>query len=167
MRWLFYIYGWIFVRPRRWLFWKMISNGSFGIRWFPYKYEYWGWRYPNVHWWILYKTIFKFFSWLFLEGWRPFCDWTGGYRRTYPWMARFIHWIGRTTAGNAIYYQECYHCGFEAGDPVYLSEDETGTTFILTDCGTSCTPDGTDHWFNGITICPKCGFKQEYSDGSL
>jgi hypothetical protein len=167
MKTIFYIYGWIFVRPRRWFFWKMIARGSFGLRLLPHKGEYCGWEFTNLHWWLLYKTIFKFFKWLYWEGWRPFCDWTGGWRRTFPWYARAIHRIGQTTAGVAIMHQECWHCGSLSGNPVDLSEDETGTTFILKDSGTCSTPDGTDHWFSGTTICPRCGFKSEYSDGSL
>lgn len=29
------------------------------------------------------------------------------------------------------------------------------------------TMDGTDHRFSCITVCPKCGFKSNYEDGSL
>jgi hypothetical protein len=162
---LFYIYGWIFVRPRRWFFWQMIRASY--LKWKFTK----DWdneiSWPNIHWWLLYMTIFKFFKWVYYEGWRPFCDWTGGYRRTFPWIARVIHKIGQTTAGYAISGNECFHCGSDAGCQGDLSDDETGRYFKITDAGISSTPNGTDHWFMGITTCPKCGYQSEYSDGSL
>lgn len=149
---LFYWYGWIFVRPRRWLFWKMIAKGSFGIRWIPEKSEYWTpeldefyekYRWPNLHWWLLYKTIFKFCKWLHYDGWRPFCDWTGGHRRSFPWIARAIKRIGDTTSGYAIGGGECPHCASTEGSQGELSEDETGTTFILEESWSVGTQDGT------------------------
>ncbi|MFA5300087.1 MAG: hypothetical protein WC389_18020 [Lutibacter sp.] len=165
MKILRYIYGWILVRPRRWFFRNMICAAY--PQW-KIKKEYDGrWSMPNIHWHILYMTIFKFFKWLYYDGWRPFCDWTGGYRRTFPLIARIIHKIGQTTSGYTISSGECFHCGSDAGDQFELSEDETGKYFKLIDYGTSYTPDGTDHWFRGITICPKCGHKEEYSDSSL
>lgn len=172
----FYWYGWLFVRPRRWFFWKMIDEGSFGIRWMPKRNEWWTsetsefyrkYMWPNLHWWLLYWTIFKFCKWLYWDGWRPFCDWTGGFRRTYPWIARAIHKFGQTTAGYAISGGECFHCGSDDGDQVDLSEDETGTNFILEETWSVGTQEGTDHRFRGITICPKCGYRAEYEDGSL
>jgi hypothetical protein len=164
---IFYWYGWFFVRPRRWFFRRILACGSFGLRLVPKREEYWGWRWPNLHWWLFYKTVFKFFKWLYWDGWRPFCDWSGGYRRTYPWIARTIHKIGQTTVGYAISGRECYHCASSDGCQVDLSEDETGTTFILKETWSVGTQDGTDHRFRGITICPKCGYRAEYEDGSL
>jgi len=164
---LFYWYGWIFVRPRRWFFGRMLGRGSFGLRLLPKREEYWGWRWPNLHWWLLYKTIFNFCSWLSWDGWRPFCDWTGGYRRTFPWIARMIKRLGETTAGVHCHGCECWHCGAEDCDQCTLSDDETGTTFILEETWTEGTQEGTDHRFRGITICPKCGYRAEYQDGSL
>ena len=158
--------GWILVRPRRWMFWKMAGT-AYGPRWFFKKDEYFGWQWPNFYWWFLYKTVFNFCKWLHYDAWRPFCDWSGGYRRTYPLIARVIHKVGSTTAGYAISGGECYHCGAEGGCQVDLSEDETGETFKLIDTWTECTQDGTDYRFKGITICPVCGYESEYEDGSL
>jgi hypothetical protein len=170
-RLLYSFYGWVFIRPIRLFFWK-VASASFGPRWLPRKnkmYPHYGsmFDWPNFHWWALYKTVGKFCLWLYWDGWRPFCDWTGGYRRTYPWIARFIKAIGETTAGQAFYGGRCYHCNSTDGNPLDLSEDETGKYFTLTASGSEGTPDGTNHWFQGITTCPKCGYKQEYSDGSL
>jgi len=93
----FYILGWLFVRPRRWFFWKMIANTY--PRWFPKYDEFWQkWKFPNIHWWVLYKTIFRFFRWMHYDAWRPFCKW-GRIRLTYPLIGRIIHRIGNTTAG--------------------------------------------------------------------
>lgn len=162
----FKIYGWVVIRPIRWFFWKMSFNTS--LRILPTRDEIWNrWRMPNVHWWALYKTIFKFCKWLYWDAWRVFCDWTGGFRRTYPLIARIIHNIGATTAGYAICGGQCYHCGSSKGNPVWLSDDETGETFELQDTWTVSTMDGTDYRFRGITICPVCGYRQEYEDGSL
>ena len=171
MKMFFYIYGWVFVRPRRWFFWKMLSDGSFETRWLPRKTEY-PWRnkkfdMPNFHWVFLYSTVFKFFTWVYYEGWRLFCDWTGGYRRTYPLIARAIHTIGRTTAGFAICGGECPHCGFESGDQVELADDDTGVNFILEKAWSRGTQEGTDYRFYGKTICPVCGYTAHYEDGSL
>jgi len=161
----FYVaFGWVFVRPIRFAFNRMIC-ASCGPRWLPEKHDYLGWEMPNLHWWILYKTVFRFFKWLHYDAWRVFCDWTGGHRRTFPLIARVIKWIGSTTAGFAISGGRCFHCGSEEGDPLELSESES--SFELIDCGSSSTMDGTDHWFRGITTCPKCGYRSEYSDGSL
>jgi hypothetical protein len=146
----------------------MLAKGSFGLRLLPHKEEYFGWKWPNLHWWVLYKTIFRFCTWLHYDSWRLFCDWTGGYRCSFPLIARMIKKIGTTTAGFAISGGECFHCGSEAGNPVNLADDETtGTTFILERVWTIDTPDGTDHRFCGTTICPKCGYKDYYEDGSL
>ena len=169
---VFYIYGWIFVRPIRYFFWRMIAYGSFETRWVPRKSEYWphyGKKYviPNFHWVLMYKTVFIFFKWIYYDGWRPFCDWTGGHRRTYPLVARIIHKIGKSTAGYAISGGECFHCGFEDGDKVELSCDETGEKFVLEDAWSCDTQDGTDHRFRGTTICPVCGYRSSYEDGSL
>jgi hypothetical protein len=160
-----YLCGWIFVRPRRWFFWKMICATC--PQWKIKRCDYSGWELPNIHWWLLYLTIFNFFTWLNYEGWRPFCDWTGGYRRSYPLIARMIHKIGATTAGFAIGGGECFHCASDAGCQVELSEDETGEFFRLEGTQSVGTPDGTDHRFWGKTICPKCGHEEHYEDGSL
>lgn len=162
------IYGYIFVRPRRIFFWKMIAKGSFGLRLIPKRDEFWGWRFPNLHWWILYHTVFKFFKWLYWDAWGKLCTYSKGGLSHKPLIARIIHRIGQTTAGMAISGGECFHCAFSGGDPVDLSEEdfEDGKYFELTDSGTSYTQDGTDYWFKGITTCPRCGFKQEYNDGT-
>ncbi len=163
------IYGWVFVRPRRWLFWRMVAKGSFGLRLIPRKREYIGFGrdYPNLHWWILYKTIFNLFSWMYWDAWRLFCDWTGGYRRSYPLIARIIHRIGATTSGYVISGGECFHCASERGCEVDLSEDETGVYFKLEKTWSEGTMDGTDHRFCGTTICPDCGLESYYEAGSL
>jgi hypothetical protein len=159
-----YMYAWLVVRPRRWFFGNM--GAAAYIHWFPSQ-EWYGWRWPNIHWHLLYLTVFRFCNWLYWDGWRPFCDWTGGYRRIFPWIARTIQAFGRTTAGYHCSGGECYHCGSPEGDQVDLSEDETGSTFILEESWTVGTQDGTDHRFRGVTICPKCGYRDEYEDGSL
>jgi len=78
-----------------------------------------------------------------------------------------VHRIGATTAGYAISGGECYHCSSPEGCQVDLSEDETGTTFILEKTWSEGTQDGTDYRFRGVTICPKCGYRAGYEDGSL
>jgi hypothetical protein len=170
MKILYKTWGWVFIRPLRW-FTHRIMCASFGPRLLPERNQLWPhygpcFYAPNLHWWLLYKTFGKFSLWLHWDAWRVFCDWTGGYRRTYPWPARAVHLIGKTLSypynGGA-----CYHCASEHGDPVELSDDDTGKYFKLTDSGTESTPDGTNHWFKGITTCPKCGYQQEYGDGSL
>lgn len=177
-----YALAWLTVRPRRWFFWRCIAKGSFGVRWIPTRREEWDKyhprherertelemiEWPNVHWVFAYHTVFAFFKWLYWDGWRPLCRWGPRCRETFPWYARLVRKIGQTTAGAAISGGECYHCGSDHGCPVNLADDETGTTFILEETGTSATADGTDHWFRGTTICPKCGYCQEYSDSSL
>ena len=157
--------GWLLVRPIRWFFGKML-RGSY-LRWKISHEDYWGWRFPNIHWWILYKTIFNFFSWVYWDGWRPFCNWDGGHRNTYPLIARIIHKIGSTTAGFAICGCECFHCASDNGSQVELSDDENGETFKLDRAWTEGTQDGTDHRFCGTTICPDCGYEAYYEDGSL
>jgi hypothetical protein len=137
--------------------------GSIGIRWRPTK-EWYGWSWPNPHQWLLYQTVGKFFIWLKWDGWRPFCDWTGGYRRTYPLIARILHKIGKTMS-YSFHGGECYHCAWDDGDPGVLSESDEH--FKVIETGTSSTPDGTDHWFRGIATCPRCGYESEYGDGSL
>lgn len=161
-----YAMGWLLVRPRRYLFHRMIA-ASVQTRWAPEKHPCGGVRWPNPHWRLLYLTVFRFFKWLDWEAWRPLCKWEGGLRRTFPWPARVIRRIGATTAGFACRGGECFHCASPDGDPVDLSEDETGTTFILAGTHSLATMDGTDHQFWGTTICPKCGFKKFYWDGSL
>lgn len=167
----YWLFGWIIIRPIRWFFFRQIS-ASFGARWWFEKNDMWPYygkkyRAPNFHWWILYKTIFNFFCWLDNEAWRPFCDWTGGWRRTYPFIAKVIHKIGKITTGATIYGMQCYHCASDAGCQVELSDDETGKYFKLTDSWTEGTENGTDYRFRGITTCPKCGYQAEYEDGSL
>ena len=163
------IYGWVFVRPRRWFFWKMIARGSFGLRWLPKYDECWErWELPNLHWWILYWTVFKLCKWMEWDGWRPFCQWQeNGWIKHRPLIAKIIQRIGETTAGYAISGGECYHCASKKGCRVTLSSDETGTEFILERSWTVGTEDGTDYRFCGTTICPVCGYKHYYEDGSL
>lgn len=158
---LIYIYGWMFVRPRRFVVRKIAFPGSICV--LPRR-ECGIWFWPNVHWFILHKTIWPLLSWLYWDGWRWFCKWEDGYRSTYPLMARFVRWIGRTTAGVCISpCQECFHCGFEAGNQVDLS---TGTNFILEDSGESYSENGTSYWFRGTTICPVCGYTDSYEDST-
>ena len=158
-----YIYGWLFVRPRRWFFRKLISN--YHLRLWPERCEFSGWSYPNLHWWVLYITIFKFFEWLNYDAWRPFCDWTGGFRRSCPLIARMIQRIGETTAGIHISSDECYHCASKEGNQLYLADNKE--TFEETNYGSYGTEDGTCHWWEGITTCPKCGYRSHFSDSSL
>ncbi|MCK5616291.1 hypothetical protein KAR91_81265 [Candidatus Pacearchaeota archaeon] len=170
----FKIYGWIFVRPRRWLFWHMVWSDRLSWK-IERNYYYDGrWKWPNLHWWILRQIIFEPLKWLYWDGWRIFEKWEdkGGGTR---WpkgrlLARIAKRIGQTTAGCAISGGECFHCAFPGGDPLELSdpEGEYGEEYFeLTDSGSTATMDGTDHWFRGITTCPRCGYKQEYGDSSL
>ena len=159
-----YLYGWLIVRPRRWFFGNM-GRAAY-IRWLPTK-EWYGWRWPNVHWHILYLTIFRFCKWLYWDGWRPFAVWGPRMLERHTWLSFAIKALGRTTAGAHLMDVECYHCGSPEGSQVDLADDETGMTFILTNSGVSSTPEGVDHWFEGITICPKCGYRDNYGDGSL
>jgi hypothetical protein len=143
----------------------MITNTS--PMWLPEWNDCWGrYDWPNIHWWILYKTVFKFFKWLNYDAWRPFCKW-GRIRLTFPLIARIIQRIGQTTAGYAISGGECFHCSSEKGAPVDLSNDETGIKFILEREWSEGTENGTDYRFCGTTICPVCGYKRYYEDGSL
>lgn len=167
-RFIRFAMGWIFVRPRRWFFSRMVMRGSHVIQWLPMRDDCWNcWILPNIHWWMLDRTIFQFFKWLHYEAWRPFCDWTGGYRRTMPWIARAIKRIGDTTAGYAIHGGECFHCGHPEGCQVELSEDGTGVFFKLEKTWVEGTQNGTDYRFRGKTICPMCGYGATYEDGSL
>lgn len=182
MKTLRYLLAFLTVAPRRWFFGRCLRKGSFGTRWLPTRREEWDdydffkdrprtdlemIEWPNFHWVLAYHTIFRFFKWLHWDGWRPLCRWGPRTRETFPWYARLVQKIGKTTAGVHISGGECYHCGSDAGAQVDLSDDETGTTFVLTDSGTSATMDGTDHWYRGYTICPKCGYEDEYSSSSL
>lgn len=164
---IFKIYGYIFVRPRRWFFRKMFG-GSY-LRILPKREDYFGWRMPNIHWWILYRTIFRLFKWMYWDAWRKLCTYENGWLKHKPFIAKIIHRVGSTTAGFAISGGECFHCSSVDGNPVYLSDPdyENGEYFELTESGVSSTQEGTDHWFKGITTCPRCGYKQEYGDGSL
>jgi hypothetical protein len=162
---IYKIYGWLIIRPIRYFFSNMIC-AAYGPRWWFEKCEwepgtyYW----PNVHWWLLYKTVFRFFRWVYYEGWRHLCQWDRG-RLTYPLVAKIIHRIGQTTAGYAIGGGQCYHCGSPEGCQVELSDSDK--YFQLTDSWTEGTQEGTDYRFKGITTCPKCGYQAEYEDGSL
>ena len=162
---LMYFYGWVCVRPRRWLFWRMAWATT--PQWFPKKDCMGRWRLPNIHWWLLYKTVFRFFKWLDYEAWRPLCKWGDRCLKHKPLIAKIIHRIGETTAGFAISGFECFHCGSKRGCQCELSSDETGELFILKGTQSVGTEDGTDHRFWGVTICPVCGYKADYEDGSL
>lgn len=165
-----YAAAFITVRPVRKLFWKMIANTE--LRLIPKEREWDGsWRLPNVHWWILYKTVFSFFKWVHRDAWRPFCDWTGGWRQTFPPIARIVKWFGDSTAGYAISGGRCFHCNHEDGCQVSISDygDSSGySPFVRNvESWSVGTMDGTDYRFSCTTVCPKCGFKSEYEDGSL
>lgn len=161
---LHYLYGWIFVRPRRWFFWKCILNSK--LRLTPKK-DWDRWLMPNPHWWILYKTVFTLCKWFYWDAWRYFCTYKNGFLHKKPLIARIIHRIGSTTAGFAISGFECFHCGSPDGNQVELSEDETGELFRLERTWTTYCEDGTDYRFSGTTVCPKCGFESYYEDGTL
>ena len=169
-KFIYQVRGWILIRPLRYLS-RWSARGSFGLRLMPRKntmYPYYGWRYnmPNVHYWLLYKTVGELSTWMKWDAWRVFCNWEGGWRRTFPLPARIVMKIGDTMS-YAFHGGECFHCAAEEGDPHNLTEDETGKYFELTDSGSNATEDGTDHWFRGITTCPKCGYKDEVQEGSL
>lgn len=160
-----YWLSWLTVRPRRWFFHKL-SCASFGARWW-FKREFFGWVYPNIHWWLLYQTVWRFLRWFNDDAWRYFCTWENGWLKKKPLIAKIIHRIGETTVGERSHGGECYHCASKEGCQVELSEDETGKFFVLEKSWSEGTMDGTDHRFCGTTICPKCGYKSYYEDGSL
>ncbi len=176
--------GWVFIRPIRKFFSAML-RGSFynscGVQWLPkhdpelvwlcdcygVKPRWWRLiRWPDFHWVFLYRTVFRFFSWLHYDAWRPLCTWDR-FLKHKPWYAAVIQRIGGITAGGAISCYECYHCASKRGCQIELSNDESGKYFVLEDTWTSSTENGTDHRFRGKTICPKCGYEDEYEDGSL
>jgi hypothetical protein len=165
MKRLRHLLGWLLVRPRRWLFANMVFNCY--LRLWPRHDSYLGWSLPNLHWWLLYKTVFRFCSWLQWGARDKLCVWKDGRLSHEPWYARALRRIGKTTAGYAVSGGECYHCASEAGCQVELSSDETGTTFILERQWTTASECGTDYRFSGTTICPKCGHRQYFEDGSL
>ena len=118
-----------------------------------------------------YKTVFKFCKWLNYDAWRHFCDWSTGCRNSYPGIARLIHWFGKSTAGYAIGGGRCFHCNDERGDPINISQyDGDNPKSLLVsnvETWTEATMDGTDYRFSCITKCPCCGYKSQFSDGSL
>jgi hypothetical protein len=164
-RYFFWLFGWCFVRPQRWLFRRMVFSTHLQL--LPQHDDYFGWTWPNPHWWILYKTVFRFFNWLHWDAWRPLCTWGERCLEHKPWWASLVQRIGGTTAGFAISGGECFHCASLDGNQVDLSDDETGQTFRLEEKWSVGTQDGTDYRFRGTTICPVCGYEAEYEDGSL
>lgn len=161
MKTLFYIYGWILVRPRRWFFWKMICANRLQLK---FKRNFFGMEYPNIHWWLLYISIFKVCRWMYWDAWKKFCKYENGWLVEKPLIARIIHRIGSTTAGMAISGGECYHCGSIEGDQYHLNESKD--SFELTDSGECFNGDYVSHWFTGITTCPVCGYRKSYGDSS-
>lgn len=160
-----YIYGWLCVRPRRWFFLKMVMAAY--PRWLPERlYETGSVKWPNIHWHVLYLTVFRFFKWLQWDAWRGFCTWDRHLKHK-PWYAAWIQRIGETTAGAVISGGECWHCGHKGGNPIDLTDDETGTTFKFERTWMVGTQEGNDYRFCGTTICPHCGYKDYYEDGSL
>lgn len=171
MKLIYQIRGWVLIRPLRVLS-RACVKGSFGLRLKIRRNEFYipgyngRYEWPNLHYWLLYKTVGKFSTWLYFNGWRFLCDWTGGYRRTYPLPARILHKIGQTLS-YGFYGNECFHCAADEGDPGNISEEPNSIYFELTESGSNATEDGTDHWYRGITTCPKCGYKDTFSDSSL
>jgi hypothetical protein len=162
---LWKVYGWLVYRPIRRFFSEMLA-ASLGPRWWFKRVE-WDESYllwPNVHWWFLYKTVFRFFKWMYWDAWRKLCKWDRVLKHK-PWYASFIHWIGSYTAGAVISGGRCTHCGRKAGDKVELSD--TKEYFRLVDSWSVGTMDGTDHRFFGYTCCPCCHHVASYEDGSL
>lgn len=157
---IMYVYGWLFVRPRRWVFYKMACNSS--IRWLPGRDVFDNWRLPNIHWWLLYHTVFSFFKWLSWSAWCRLCVYENGRRKTFPWYARFVKWFGDTTAGMACSgFGECYHCGCEAGDYGSLEPIEyTNKHTYMTDYGTG------NGWTEKVA-CPVCGYVSWHDNGDL
>lgn len=150
MKRLRYAYGWLFVRPRRWLFGRMLAWGSGPLYWRPLRRWDDSILWPHPHWWVLYHTVFRLFSWLQWNG-------RGPWRRLGKWA------VGMNLSGTG----ECWHCGHPAGCPLRLSDDDTGRTFVLKESGHSATDMGTDYWYRGTTICPKCGYRAPWEDSSL
>jgi hypothetical protein len=146
----------VFVRPLRWLFWKMCWASH--PRWrFDRLYPGGPMRYPNIHWYVLYVTVFRFCAWLYWDAWRAFAVWKDrgeGYRwlRRHTWLSRMIQTIGRGTAGYTISGGSCPHCGSREGDPVELSQSDD--YFELLETWASSTMDGTDHRFRGLRLVP-------------
>ena len=163
-----FIVSYLTTRPVRYVFSRMIRSSQ--LRILPTKHEWLGWQGTNLHWWCLYKTVFKFCKWLNYDAWRHFCDWSTGCRNSYPGIARLIHWFGKSTAGYAIGGGRCFHCNDERGDPINISQyDGDNPKSLLVsnvETWTEATMDGTDYRFSCITKCPCCGYKSQFSDGS-
>ena len=165
-QWFYYIMGFIFIRPIRYAFWQMVCATS--PRWW-FKRGYECWYLPNIHWYILYITVFRLCAYLYWDGWRHFAHYhpQHNYLQFISLPGAILKRIGTITAGGAISGGQCYHCASEYGNPVYLADDEENQTFILEKTWSIGTMDGTDHRFSGTTICPICGFRNYYEDGSL
>jgi len=173
MKMIFYIYGWIFVRPRRWLFnemhwasvglnWKIIPNYYYRGNWFSRI------KWPNPHWYFLYKTVYTFFRWLSWDAWTPIARWENRKFGRRLFLSKIIKRIGETTARYQV-YTECYHCAWPDGNPTELSDQDGkfgGDYFKLEKTWEVFTGEYTDYRFRGITTCPRCGYQQEYEDGS-
>lgn len=164
-------YGWMVYRPIRWFFWKMVANS----RLTPLISRQWSFdepkkvfKFTNFHWWILYKTVFKFFKWLYWYAWAKFAIWSEPNARgarwlvSHTWLSKFIQWVGSYTAASVISGGRCRHCGNEEGDPVLLVD--SATYFELFDSGVNSTPDGMEGWFSGFTHCPCCHHVTEYHE---
>lgn len=139
-----YIYGWIFVRPRRWFFHRMVCE-------IPSR-----WRCFNIHWWILYKTVFRLFSWMYWSGGSIFATQKKGFLIRKSLLGRILERIGETTVGYEITgCSECFHCGSLSGSQIELASTLNARLegFIL---------GGTNYQFWGIMVCPACGFKNSY-----
>jgi hypothetical protein len=165
----FKLYGWLFVRPRRWFFKKMANACC--LRILPVKDFFNHWHFSNIHWWILYKTVFRFFE-VLDDSWRYFCVCENGLLKYKSFIAWIIHRIGSTTIGYVMRKGECFHCASVEGDPVELSMDETGKffkvgkTWEVGKISVDATENGIEYGFDGITICPKCGYEQFYEASS-
>lgn len=70
IQWLWYLYGWVFIRPKRWFFQRLLS-GSGKLRILPNKL-YGKWRSPNILEWIGYRIIFRPLRWCFWNAIREF-----------------------------------------------------------------------------------------------
>lgn len=171
IRLIYVLRGWILIRPIR-IITRMGVRGSFGLRLKIRKNEFHikghngRYEWPNLHHWLIYKTVGKLSTWLYLQGWRPLCRWGKRGRETYPLAARIVHKIGQTLA-YPYYGNECFHCAADAGDPGNITDDLNSKYVEIIASGSDATEDGTNHWFRCETTCPKCGYKDTFSDSSL
>lgn len=161
-------YGWLFIRPLRWVSRKCMV-GTCEIQWLPREAEYpiYGkYDWPNFHCVALEKTWGRFCHWLDDEAWQFFNKGKWKYHSELPALSRLCLWLAQTGYWHCITNHRCYHCNSDNCDVYSLAEDDS-PHLEVTKQFTEYTPNGADHRTEGVTTCPKCGLKQEYDEGSL